>query len=302
MSQRELLVLGSSAQLPTRTRNHNGYLLRWGDELILFDPGEGTQRQLAFARRSTAKLTRICITHFHGDHCLGLPGIIQRLSVDRARGPVHAYFPAENTAYFERLRHAAIFYETTPLVAVPAQPGTVATEDAFQLSARALDHRVPTLGWRLDEPRRRHLVPERLDAAGLEGPIVGQLLREGAVTVDGRTVTLDEVSEWRDGQSFAFVMDTAECDAAYELAQGVDLLVCEATYLDTEAPLAREYKHLTARQAATIAAAAGARRLVLTHFSQRYDDPTSFAREAEAVFGDVVVAEDLCEIAVPPRT
>lgn len=301
MSQRELIVLGSAAQTPTRERNHNGYLLRWDREVLLFDPGEGTQRQMLFAGVSAAKLTKICITHFHGDHCLGLPGVIQRLSLDHARGPVDVYFPAEGEVYFERLRGAAAFHETTPLQVHPCIAGPVSDGPHFALSARALDHRVPTLGWRLEEPERAHLIPERLAAIGLAGPEIGELQRTGAVAVNGRSVTLDEVSERRSGQSFAFVMDTAYCDAALELARGVDLLVCEATYLNDDADLAATYKHLTAGQAGRIAAEAGARRLVLSHFSQRYGDPEQFLREAGEHVDDVVLASDLLRIPVPDR-
>lgn len=301
MAQRELVVLGSAAQTPTRDRNHNGYLLRWDREVLLFDPGEGTQRQMLFAGISAAKLNTICITHFHGDHCLGVPGVIQRLSLDQARGPVDVYFPAEGEVYFDRLRGAAAFHETTPLRVHPSRPGVVFAGPPFELSARALDHRVETLGWRLEEPQRRHLVPERLARLGLEGPAVGELQRNGSLALEGRTITLDEVSEPRDGQSFAFVMDTAYCDAALELARGVDLLVCEATYLNADAHLAEQYKHLTAGQAGRIAAEAGARRLVLTHFSQRYGDPEHFLREAEEHFDDVVLAADLLRVDVPER-
>ena len=301
MAQREVLVLGSSAQTPTRDRNHNGYLLRWDDEVLLFDPGEGTQRQLTLAGRSVSKLTRICITHFHGDHCLGLPGVIQRLSLDQAPGPVHVYFPAQGEVFFERLRGASVFHETTPLVPHPSAPGPVATTDRLTLSALPLLHRIPTLGWRLDEHDGRRFIPEQLDAAGVQGPAITALRRDGEVTVAGRTVTVDDVSVRRPGQSFAFIMDTAECDAAYELAAGVDLLVCEATYLTQDAHLAEEYRHLTAAQAARIAAEAGARRLVLTHLSRRYADTTAFLEEAAPIFPEVVVAEDLMRVAVPPR-
>ena len=301
MSQRELIVLGSAAQTPTRERNHNGYLLRWDREVLLFDPGEGTQRQMLYAGVSAAKLTRICITHFHGDHCLGLPGVLQRLSLDQARGPVDVYYPAEGQHYFDRLRGAAAFHETTPLRTHPSADGVVSEGAPFRLSARALDHRVPTLGWRLEEPDGRHLVPHLLAEAGLSGPIVGQLQRDGAVEIGGRRITVDEVSEPYAGQTFGFVMDTALCDAAFEVAAGADLLVCEATYLEQDAELAATYKHLTAAQAATIARDAGARRLVLTHFSQRYGDPSRFEQEAAAIFDDVVVAEDLMHVAVPDR-
>jgi ribonuclease Z len=301
MGQRELIILGTSAMTPTRERNHNGYLLRWDNEQILFDPGEGTQRQLLLAHRSANKITRICITHFHGDHCLGLPGVFQRLGLDQAPGPVSVYFPVEGQRFFDNLRGAADFYETTPLEPVPCRPGVVASTEQLVLSAEALDHRIPTLGWRLEERRRRHLIAERLAATGLQGPAIGALQRDGVVEVDGRRIAIEDVSEERDGQRFAFIMDTALCDAAFTLAADADLVVCEATYLDADEDLARRYKHLTASQAGRIAAEAGARRLVLTHFSQRYGDPAEFAQQARRYFDDVVVAQDLATVAVPDR-
>src|SRR5213082_4268810 len=109
MSVRELVVLGTSSQVPTRYRNHNGYFLRWDDEGLLFDPGEGTQRQMIFAGVTVSQITRICITHFHGDHCLGLPGVLQRMSLDRVPHVVEAFFPAESAEVFGRLRRAALF-------------------------------------------------------------------------------------------------------------------------------------------------------------------------------------------------
>lgn len=302
MSPRELVVLGTASQAPTRQRNHNGYVLRWDDEAVLFDPGEGTQRQMLYAGVSASQLTRICVTHFHGDHCLGLPGVLQRLSLDRVPHPVEVYFPASGVGYWQRLRGAAIFDEVADVRPKPVTAdGVVATGARFSVTARRLDHRADAFGWRIAEPDGRRIVPEQLEAFGLEGPAVGRLQRDGVLEVNGHRVTLEEVSEPRPGQRMAFVMDTRWCDGALALAEGVDLLVCEATYLSGEADLADERGHLTAAQAAQLAARAGARRLVLTHFSQRYTDPEAFRREAEEHFPDVVVAGDLDRIAMPAR-
>jgi ribonuclease Z len=141
-----------------------------------------------------------------------------------------------------------------------------------------------------------------LAALGVHGPTVGRLQREGWVSVNGRTVAVEDVSEVRVGQRFAFVMDTRLCEAVFALADGVDLLVIESTYLDIDAALAAANAHLTAAQAAKVAAECGVRRLVLTHFSQRYEDLTPFGEEAAKHFdGDVVVARDLTWVDVPRR-
>ncbi|HEU4514945.1 MAG TPA: ribonuclease Z [Nocardioidaceae bacterium] len=302
MSSRELVVLGTASQVPTRTRAHHGAVLRWDDEVVLLDPGEGTQRQLTLAGVSASSVTRICITHLHGDHCLGLPGVLQRMSLDRVGRPVDLYFPAEGQQYVDRLRRASAAFDTVEVREHPVTgDGLVDTWPTIALHARALDHRIETYGWRLQEPDGRRMLPEMLAARGIEGPDVGRIQHEGSLDVAGRTVRLDEVSEPKPGQSFAFVMDTRLCEAAVDLARGTDLMVAESTFLSSEEDLAKEYAHLTAAQAAGIAAEAGARRLVLTHFSQRHTDEAEFAAEARAVFPDVHAARDLDRVPVPSR-
>jgi ribonuclease Z len=303
VSARELVVLGTASQVPTRHRNHNGYLLRWDGEGILFDPGEGTQRQMLRAGVSSSSITRLCLTHFHGDHCLGVPGIVQRLSLDGVQHPVDAYFPASGQEFFTRLRHASAFHDVADIreVAVAAD-GPIAHGDFGVLGAQRLSHPVEAIGYRLVEPDTRRFLPDLLAYHGVAGPAVGELNRTGRIDVGERVVRLTEVTEPRPGQKFAFVMDTRLCDGVYALADGADMLVIEATFLTRDADLADRYGHLTARQAAQVAAAGGVRQLVLTHFSQRYTDTAEHRREAREVFtGDLVVAEDLDRVAVPHR-
>lgn len=304
MADRELVALGTASQVPTRHRNHNGYFLRWDAEGILFDPGDGTQRQLIHAGVSAPRITRICITHFHGDHCLGLAGIIQRLSLDRVTTPLPVYFPASGQRYFDRLRRASIFKDVTDLRPMPITvPGVVDETDTFRLVALPLAHTVDCLGYRLEEKPRTNLDRARLAATGLVGPAVGALVREGvAQTPDGRTVRLEDVAVSSPGQTFAFIMDTAFCANAVALAEGADLVVCESTYLQSEAAEAAERGHMTAADAARVAHEAGARTLVLTHFSQRHPETAPFLAEASAVFaGPTFAVEDGDRVPVPPR-
>jgi len=302
MANRELVVLGTAGLAPTADRNHNGYLLRWDGRAVLFDPGEGTQRQFTRAGLSAATVTRICISHFHGDHCLGLPGMILRLAIDEGHLPVPIHYPASGEEFFQRLRYATEGQELVPVDARPIdEPGVIHSDDVFELRCARLSHSVETFGYRLDEPAQRRFVPERLDALGIEGAAIGRLRTEGTIVHRGRTIELAEVTEDRPSQAVAYIMDSAPCDAAIDLASGADLVVCEATFLSAEADLAREYGHMTAREAGQLAQRAGARRLVLTHFSRRYADAAEFGREARAEFDDVVVAEDHDRIPVPPR-
>ena len=307
MSTREVIFLGTASQVPTRARNHNALFLLWDDLGILFDPGEGTQRQMTLAGLSASQITHVAVTHFHGDHCLGLAGVVQRLSLDRVVHPVEVIYPKSGQIFFERLRHASIFFDGAtivpqPVEGAPGSPILVARRGGVSLFADALEHGVDCYGYRLQEDDGQRMLPERLEEAGVRGAAVGVLQRKGEITVGGRTVRLDEVSEHRRGQAFALVMDTRPCPGAEALARGADLLVCEATYLQREAQEAREHFHTTARQAAELARAGGVRRLALTHFSQRYSFAEEFRVEAAAVHGDVFVAEDLAQVALPPRT
>ncbi|MGW0181897.1 ribonuclease Z [Nocardia sp. NPDC003345] len=304
MSQRELVVLGTASQVPTARRNHNGYVLRWGAEAVLFDPGEGTQRQMIHAGVSATDLTRIAITHFHGDHSLGLAGVVQRINLDRVPHPIDAYYPGSGQRYFDNLCAATAYHRTVDLRTHPITgPGALPAPGApFTLTTECLDHPVEAFGYRLTEPDFRSIVPERLAELGLSGPVVGRLQREGEIGWRGGTVNLEEVSVAHRGQSFAFVMDTRDCPGARALAAGADMLVIEATFLEADAGLAAEYGHLTAAGAARIAAAAGVRTLVLTHFSQRYRTVDAHLAEARREFGgEIVVAADLDRIPLPPR-
>ena len=306
MAARELVVLGTASQAPTRTRNHNGYLLRWDGDSVLFDPGEGTQRQVVHAGVSVTRIGRVCVTHAHNDHCLGLPGVLARMALEGVarRVPVHGpVAAADHLRALVAVADAALDVEVVPCDPPPGGAQDVAVVAGARLSARYLDHRVPAVGYRLDEPDGRRFVPELLAAAGISGPDVRLLAERGEL----RGVRADDVTEPRPGQSFAFVMDTRLAPAVAELARGVDLLVCESTFLDRDADLAQRYAHMTAREAAATAAAAGVRRLVLTHFSQRYADPGEFLAEAVLAVKDagadveVVVASDLDVVEVPPR-
>lgn len=292
---RELIVLGTASQVPTRTRNHNGYLLLWDGEGLLFDPGEGTQRQMIHAGVSATRITRICLTHVHGDHCYGLPGVLSRMALDGVPHPVCLHYPASGEDVVRALVSVA-----SPGIDLRLCPHGSAGPVAAGLEVRELRHRIETYGYRLTEPDGHTLLPKRLAAAGIAGPDVGRLQREGSLN----GVRLEEVSVYRPGQRFAFIMDTAVCPGAEELADGADLLVTESTFNDDDEGLASQYRHLTAGQAGALAASGGAGTLVLTHFSSRYgDDMSALAEQASARAGGtkVLAAKDLDRIRFPKR-
>jgi ribonuclease Z len=306
MSDRELIALGTSSQVPTKERSHNAYLLRWDGQGFLFDPGEGAQRQLSLAGVAASAIHYICITHLHGDHCLGLPGIVQRLSLDRCDHPVHIFFPEEGRIFIERLCSAAIYHHKADLILNPIAQKSGAMIDfiqteAYCLKAHSLDHSVPAMGFRLEESTGSRFLSEKLEQAGIHGPMVGELKRNGSIHVGDRVVRLEEVTTSRPGSVFAFVMDTKPCPGAVALANNADLLVMEATYISEQKELADQYFHSTASDAAKVAQTAGAQKLAITHFSQRYQDAEQHIREAQGIFPDVIALKDFDCIPIPRR-
>lgn len=298
MANREIVTLGTSCQIPTRHRNHVSTLVRLGTATVLVDCGEGTQRQMVTAKVRSTQLAALGLTHEHGDHTYGVPGLLNRRRVEGATDPLPVIAPG---ASVDRLSLLTTFATNGPdplhrWVPAPAEgPAEVMRLGPWSVQTAPLHHRVPTVGYRFVEDDGRRVLPEKAARHGVSGPEIGRLQRGEKV----RGVTIDEISVHRDGRRIGVIMDTALCEGAEALAERCDLLVCEATYTTSEAALAEENRHLTAAQAAALAVRAGVRRLVLTHFSSRYESLDTHLEEARAIHPDVVVAHDLQTVRVP---
>ena len=213
-------MLGTACQVPTRTRNHNGYLLRWDGEGILFDPGEGTQRQMILAGVPASAITRICITHFHGDHCLGLPGVLQRMSLDGVDRPVPLVYPRGRREYVARLRRASSYADRLEVVPYPVSAdGAVLTWERLTLESAALEHRLPTVGYRLVEADGRSMVPELLAARGWPARMWAACSGRAGSPPSAGWCGWRRSAGPAPGSGSRFVMDTAVCDGARWLAQ-----------------------------------------------------------------------------------
>ena len=294
MSVRDIVILGCSSQQPTRFRNHGAYLVRWNDEGLLFDPGEGTQRQFIFADIAPTVVTRMFISHFHGDHCLGVGSMLMRLNLDKVTHPIHCYYPASGKKNFDRLRYGCIYRENITVVEHPVKTaGLVEDDGKFKIEAAFLEHGVENVGWRISEPDTIKFQKEDLKKFGIDGPDVRKLEKDGKIKIGENWIRLDEVSHIRKGDALAYVVDTRLCPQAIEIARGAKVLICESTYLEEDRALAEEYLHMTARQAAELAREAQVQQLILTHFSARYRDTEALGVEAREIFPNTVVAEDL---------
>ena len=298
----EIVFLGTSSMVPTKERNQSALLISYGSEGILVDCGEGTQRQLKIAGISPAKITKILITHWHGDHVLGLPGLIQTMSSFDIEQQLDIYGPEGTQRQLEHLKKAFLMEENRGGLKVS---GNEVSEKRFfegrefALEAMRLDHTAPCLGYSLVEKDKRKIDLDKAKKFGLQpGPLLGQLQEGKTVSWKGKTVKPEDVSHVAKGKKVTVISDTKLCKACTELAEGADVLICEATYSNDLEEKAELYKHLTAQQAALIANNAGAKRLILTHFSQRYKNVQQIEEEARTVFDNVICAHDFMKINV----
>lgn len=298
----DVVFLGTAASMPTAQRSPAALLVRRGSERLLFDCGEGTQRQLQRSSIGLPDLQEIFLTHFHADHFLGLPGMLKTFALrGRDETPLTVYGPQGLRELFTRLRP---FLGRLPysLTVVELEPGECLDRGEYAIEGFAVEHGPDALGYALVEPDR----PGRFDVSAADalgvpdGPARGRLQAGEDVTLDsGRTVTPGEVlGEPRPGRKLVLTGDTAPSPLVVQVAHEADLLVHEASFLAEEGERARETLHSTAAGAAEIARLAQVRLLALTHVSPRYFGP-ELADEARAVFPDTVVPRDFDLIEVP---
>ena len=302
MDQIRVVFLGTGAAAPTRDRNVSSLAIALDGDTLVFDCGEGTQHQLLRSSVRPGSIEAIFITHLHGDHLFGLPGLLATLGLNGRDRPLRVIGP-EGVQRFV----AAIPYRGTPyeIEIVESGGGEVHRANGYRVVAAMLEHSIPCLGYCVIEDDR----PGEFDVARARalaiptGPLYRRLQRGDDVTLDdGRVIRSGEVvGPRRAGRRIVFCTDSRPCETAITLARDCDLLIHEATYANDHANEARERFHSTAEEAAKIAAAARARALVLTHISARYDDTSVLRTEAESFFPHVKIASDFAEVAVPAR-
>jgi ribonuclease Z len=301
-----LRFLGTSAARPTVERNVTSIAIMREGETLLFDCGEGTQRQMMRYGISFA-LRDIFFTHFHGDHILGLTGLVRTLALQGREEPLRLWGPRGAERILRRAVELGVDRVGFPVEIYALKPGVAVERGGYAIVPYGSNHAGgQALGYALVEAERRgRFNPELARELGVpEGPMWGELHRGKAVTLaDGRVIEPSLlVGATRPGRTVVLSGDTRPSDATVEIARGADLLVHEATFADEEAERARDTGHTTAREAADVAQRAGVRALALTHFSARYSrDPSELLREARSVFPDVVCARDGMEIEVAFR-
>lgn len=306
----KIIPLGTSSGKPTLHRNVSATAVGGEGEWWLFDCGEAAQIQIARAGLSFHRLAGIFITHLHGDHFNGLPGLLSTMALDKRERPLTLAGPPGIREYLDLLGRLRILFVNYPLEVLEFGPDYFRERESeqvyeskhYRVITRPLDHRIFALGYRLEEktkPGRFNL--DRARELGIpEGPLFAKLQSGRSITLDdGRTIEPDEVlGPPRPGKSVTYCLDTRPCANAVELSRGADWLIYEATYTREYTEEARQYGHSTAEQAAQTALDAGAGNLLITHFSSRYPDARVLLAEARSVFPGTTMAEDLIEIEV----
>lgn len=303
MDQVRVVFLGTGAGMPTRERNVASLAVTLDGRTLLFDCGEGTQQQLLRAPVRPGAIDAIFITHLHGDHLFGLPGLLASLGMQSRTRPIAIYGPRGLAAFLRAVPYLGTPYDVQLFELPEAARGEVMRGDGFRVDAAPLEHRIDCFGFAVIEDDR----PGAFDVARArelgvpDGPLFGRLQRGADVAVGDRIIrSSDVVGLPRRGRRVVYCTDTTPCDAAVELARDADLLIHEATYDASLAAEARERGHSTAAEAATIARRANAARLVLTHVSSRYTDASPLVAEARALFPETTLAADFACVDIPP--
>ena len=302
-----LTFLGTGSAIPTARRNHPATLLKYKAENILVDCGEGTQRQFRQAKMNPCKVTKILISHWHGDHVLGLPGLLQTLNLNGYNGELIIYGPRGSKKAFQEMiaPYLGFYWNVNKknggdfnIVLKEIGAGVFFDSDEFYLEAAEMNHNCPALAYSFVVKEKKRLDREKLKKMKIpNSPLVGELVKGKTVEINGKKVDGKKLMYKEPARKVTLIMDTSMNANAVKLAKDSDVLISEATYSKEEQSIAEEHGHLTSVDAATIAKKAKVKALVLMHLSQRYEGiPKMILEEAKKVFKDVVIPEDLEEI------
>lgn len=298
----KIVFLGTGGSWPSKERNVTSVAVKLDGEVLLFDCGEGTQRQMMSSEISFMDVNHIFISHFHGDHFLGIPGLIQTMTLNRRKKDLNVYGPEGTRRNITMLLSSGYFNLNFPIEVTDLMPGDEVRISRFRVLALPADHSVPSLAYVIqedDRPGKFDLTKAR--ALGIpEGPLYRRLQMGQSVEVNGRVITSDMVlGPPRTGRKIVYSGDTRPSQEIENASRNADVLIHEATLSADLQEKADDYAHTTAKDAAEIAKRAGVRCLFLIHISPRYKDVSKLLEEAKSVFQEVIVPDDLSVYDVP---
>jgi ribonuclease Z len=294
----EITFLGTSCMQPTKERNHSGVLLSHKGENILFDCGEGTQRQMRYAGIKPSKITRLCISHFHGDHVFGIPGLLSAMGADQFSKKLQIYGPKGTKAYFD---HIFKWFAAKGIIEHEiheVESGKVFETPEFEVQCEKLKHSTPCIGFSFNEKDKLRIDVKKAKKFELSGPILGRLQEGETVTFKGQKIKPSDVTYSVPGKKITVFGDTMPCSGADKLAKDADLLVSEGTHLDEIKEKTEKAMHLTVKQAALIASENNVKKLIITHISPRYKSDADIITEARDYFENSIVAKDFMKVKI----
>ncbi|GAB4309795.1 MAG: ribonuclease Z [Methanobacteriaceae archaeon] len=290
----ELIFLGTSSALPTKFRNHSAVALKAYGEIFLFDCGEGTQRQMSKMKLSPMKISKIFITHFHGDHFLGLPGIIQTMGFRGRKSPIHIFGPAGLGKIMEHIVKLGYFSLTFDIHIHEIKKGVIIEEEDYKIECCPMDHTITNIAYSIIEKRKPKFLREKALSLGIKpGPDYGKLQRGKSIKIGSELIKPEQVlGPERKGIKIVYSGDTRPCPEMVEFANEADVLIHESTFESKHINKALENGHSTVTQAAEIAKKAKVNKLILTHISTRYKKTDQLDKESRKIFKNSVIAED----------
>jgi ribonuclease Z len=293
----ELTFLGTGCMSPTKERNHQAIFLTYRNEGLLFDCGEGTQRQFFQADIKVTKITKMFISHWHGDHVLGIPGLLQTLNNSDYSGTLEIFGPKGIKENIDGLLKVYDFSLVFDHRITEIKDGDVIETSDYAVAAVGLEHSVECLGFSFVEKDRLRIKLPFIKKKGIpEGPLLGKLQDGQDIEWKGEKIKAEDATYPVKGKKISFVMDTVLCNGCNTLAKDADILVCESVYTKKYEDKAEEYKHMTAEQAGLLASRSNVDRLILTHFSQRFKTTEELCEEAKTVFDNTICAFDFMKV------
>ncbi len=296
-----ITFLGTGSAVPTKRRNHPSVLLQYKDENLLFDCGEGTQRQFRYANLNPCNLTKIFISHWHGDHVFGIPGVLQTLALNNYTGKLYVYGPKGTKKFMELYQELFVKEGVSYEIEIKeCNDGTILDEKDFKIDCMQMNHDCPCLAYSFTIKEKSRIDKDKLKKLKLpeNSPLIGELARGKTISFGGKKIDGKKLVYTEEQKKITYIMDTQANPQSIDLAKNSDILICESTYGEEENKKAEEYKHMTSTQAAKLAKESKSKKLILMHLSQRYENPKHILEEAKKVFKETKVAEDLDKISI----
>lgn len=296
----DIIFLGTSSAVHSYERSHPAIALKAFGEVMLFDCGESTQRQLIFAKVSPMKISKIFLTHYHGDHILGLPGLLQSMNFRGRETPLKIYGPKGLLKVKEAIFNLGFCKIEFPIEFIEIEDGTIEKTEEYIIKARKLKHNVINMAYSIEEIKKPRFLREKAVELGVPvGPLFGKLHNGFEVEVNGKIIKPEQVlGDAREGHKITYSGDTTACEELIDFARNSDILIHEATYKNEDKDKAEQNFHSTAEDAAKIAKNSNSKKLILTHISTRYREVDDLLKEASDVFENVEIASDLKVITI----